>query len=221
MFQVILDWSEVWALIFPLVIHQIFRHQPYLLNPVLVYLWGALLLNLIGDVIGDFKTYLPAWMQTNLILYNLHSLFRFVCFVYFFSLIKQANFARVRQLLPYVYVLFAFINYIFLENYLDQHHISGNLFAIEAYVLLIYCILYYLSQLRDEVEYMQGNKEFWVVTGLSIYVVINFFIFLFYVPMIEENSILAEEMWGVHNLAYIILCFFITKAIYVPFQPDH
>lgn len=113
------------------------------------------------------------------------------------------------------------LNYLFLENYFDKNAINGNLFTIEAYFLLIYCLLYYLSQLRDETEDFRQNKEFWIVTGLSIYVVINFFMFLFYVPMIQQNELLAEKMWSVHNMAYILLCLFITKAIYVPLQPDY
>ncbi len=221
MFQLIFDWSEVWALLFPLAAYWLFPQQPYALRPVLLYVWGALFLNLLGDIIADFEKYLPAWLQTNLLLYNIHSLFRFVCFVYFFSLIKQSYFVRFRQLLPFLFLALAVANFIFLENYFDQNHINGNLFTLEAYFLLIHCLLYYLSQLREEVERMQNDKAFWIVTGLSIYVVINFFVFLFYVPMIQENAMLADRIWSVHNLAYIILCLFITKAIYVPFRPDH
>lgn len=119
------------------------------------------------------------------------------------------------------YITLVLLNYLFLENYFDKNAINGNLFTIEAYFLLIYCLLYYLSQLRDETEDFRQNKEFWIVTGLSIYVVINFFMFLFYVPMIQQNELLAEKMWSVHNMAYILLCLFITKAIYVPLQPDY
>lgn len=221
MFQVILDWAEVWALLFPLATYLLLRNQPYVLRPVLVYIGGAFLINLVCDIIGDFERFLPAWMQTNLLLYNIHSLFRFACFGYFFSLIKQNSFVRFRQVLPFIYFAFVLVNYIYLEDYLDESHISGNLFTIEAYFLLIYCLLYYLSQLRSDVERFRSNKEFWIVTGLSVYVVISFFIFLFYVPMIQENPVLTDKMWSVHNLAYILFCLFITKAIHVPVQPDH
>lgn len=176
---------------------------------------------MVSDTIGDFKSYFPDWLQTNLILYNIHSFFRFFCFVYFFSLIKQTYFTGFRKAIPFFYFLFVLANYVFLEDYLDQNHLSGNLFTLEAYFLLIYCILFYLSRLREEVERLREGKEFWIVTGLSIYVVINFFIFLFYVPMIRENPMLAERMWGVHNVAYILLCLFITKAIYVPTRSDY
>jgi hypothetical protein len=218
----ILDWSEVWALLIPLAAHQLLRYQPHSLRPVVVYLWGALILNLIGDIIMAYRhSYLPDWLQTNVVIYNVHCLFRYICFVYFFRFIKQTYFTRFGQLLPFLFLIIVVANFYFLENFFGQDHIAGNLFTIEAYFLLIHCLLYYLSQLREEVERLQENKEFWIVTGLSIYVVMNFFIFLFYVPMIRENAMLANQMWDVHNLAYITLCLFITKAIYVPLRPDH
>ena len=40
-------------------------------------------------------------------------------------------------------------------------------------------------------------------------------------PPAAPYPLLAEKMWSVHNLAYILFCFFITKAIYVPVQPNH
>ncbi len=64
---------------------------------------------------------------------------------------------------------------------------------------------------------VDGN-DFLVVTGLSIYVVFNFFVFLFYVPMITENPDLANNMWDVHNAAYIILCILTAKAFSMPFE---
>jgi hypothetical protein len=74
---------------------------------------------------------------------------------------------------------------------------------------------YYLSKLRQEVHKITTGKNYWVVTGLSIYVVVNFFIFLFYVPMIKQNPFLTGRMWDIHNVAYIIFCTLIAKAFYV------
>ena len=88
--------------------------------------------------------------------------------------------------------------------------------SMEAFLLLIYCMLYYLSQLKGEVVGITGTKDFLVVTGLAIYVAANFFVFLFYIPMITENPNVANNMWNVHNIAYILLCTFISKAFYVP-----
>jgi hypothetical protein len=76
--------------------------------------------------------------------------------------------------------------------------------------------LYYLSELKEEAERISTVQEFWVTTGLCIYVVINFFVFLFYVPLLNEGKQLANDMWDVHNVAYILLCLFIAKSFYVP-----
>jgi len=212
--QLILDWSEVWALLIPLFVLIGNTKQPTFLKPVIIYLLLALPINLIGDITADFKKYFPSWLQSNTPLYNIHSVVRFTCFCYFFVLLKQPYFLQLKKILPVVSLLFIIINFGFFENFFNVNSLSGNLLSAEAYLLLIYCMLYYLVQLRDETNRMSEGPDFWIVTGLSIYVVINFFVFLFYVPMIKENSGLANNMWSVHNIAYIILSIFIAKSFH-------
>jgi len=213
--QLILDWSEVWALLIPLFVLVVRGKQPPLLKPVIVYLWLALLFNFIADVIGDFKRYFPAWLQSNNPLYNVHSLIRFACFSYFFISLKQSSTNAIQKIIPFLSLLFVLINFSFFENFFNPMHLSGDLLAVEAYLLLIYCMMYYLLRLKKDVEVISGGKVFYVVTGLSIYVVINFFVFLFYLPMIKLNPMLAGKMWTIHNIAYIIFCILIAKAFYV------
>jgi hypothetical protein len=214
-FNQILNWSEVWAIFIPLVVLIFRRQQPVFLKPVIIYLWIALVINLVGDTIGDFKAYLPGWLHSNNVLYNFHSLIRFACFSYFFQLLGKDFRNKLDKIVNLIALLFILFNFIFIEKFDNPNHLSGNLLAAEAYVLLIYCIQYYLLQLKVDTGNFAGRKDFWVVTGLSIYVVINFFIFLFYVPMLKENPVLANNIWTVHNLAYVTLCIFITKAFYV------
>ncbi len=212
--QFLLDWSEVWAPLIPLIYFIFHRDQPAFLKPVIIYLTVAFLINLTGNIISDFKSYLPSWMQSNNPLYNAHSVFRFICFGFFFMGLRQTSLVRLRYLLTVISVLIIIINFIFIEDFGNPDHLSGNLLAVEAYLLLIYCLLYYLSKLREDDSDITSGPDFWVVTGLSIYVVINFFVFLFYVPMIDHDSLLAERIWNVHNIAYILLCIFITRAFY-------
>ena len=79
-------------------------------------------------------------------------------------------------------------------------------------MLLAYCLLYYLSKLKSENEELMSGPDIYVVTGLSIFVVVNFFVFLFYDAMLAEDWQLADNMWSVHNVAYIILCLLIAIA---------
>ncbi len=212
----ILNWSEVWALLIPLFVLMVRRKQPSYMKPVILYLWSALLLNLICDILSKYNDTHRGNEISNNPLYNIHSIVRFVCFSYFFILLKQKFFKPVNKFIPIIYFLFVAINFSVNENFFYKKHISGNLLSMEAFLLLIYCMLYYLSQLKSEVGSITGTKNFWVVTGLAIYVAANFFVFLFYIPMITENSIVANNMWNVHNISYILLCTFISKAFYVP-----
>jgi hypothetical protein len=213
--EIFFIWSEVWAVLIPLFVLLIRRRQPKYLRPVIFYLWVALFINVTVDTIADFRFYFPVWLHRNLLLYNIHSLIRFACFSYFFMHLKQSSFKVYQKILPVIFILFITVNFSILEDFFDKTHISGNLFAAEAYLLLIYCMLYYLSQLKEEKRFLIRGKEFWVVTGLSIYVVVNFFVFLFYVPMIRDNPELANNMWDVHNVAYILLNISIARSFYV------
>lgn len=212
----ILDWSEVWALLVPLLFLTVTHKQPAILKPVIVYLWLALILNVSGDIIANFKKayHFPPWLQSNNPVYNIHSIIRFACFSYFFLRLRHPFFKKIKKIISLASLVFVIINFTLFEDFFYPGNLSGNLLSAEAYLLLIYCMLYYLSLLRAEVELISDSPEFWVVTGLSIYVVVNFFVFLFYVPMIRQSSILADDMWSVHNIAYIVLCLFITKAFY-------
>lgn len=213
-----LDWSEVWALLIPLTVLLFRRGRPRFLRPVIIYLLLALFINTIIDVIVFYKVYFPDWLQSNNPFYNLHSVMRLACFSIFFIGLPQTSFVTIKKVLAVLSLLFIIINFIFFENFFNPDYFSGNLLTVEAYLLLVYCMLYYLSELRDVDNAITGGPAFWIVTGLSIYVVINFFVFLFYLPMIYVNRLLAENIWNVHNIAFIIFCIFLTKAFYGPFR---
>lgn len=212
-----LDWSEVWALLIPFTVLYFRRNQPKTLQPVIVYLWFAMFINLICDIIMDFYPHFPDWLHTNNPFYNIQSVGRFFCFSFFFIKLQPIYFFVLKKLLAWLAMVFLLINFVFFENFFYEFHLSGNLLSTEAYLLLVYCMLYYLAALRDDSNFISEGKDFWIVTGLSIYLVINFFIFLFYVPMLE-NKQQVNDIWNIHNIAYIIFCIFIAKAFYGPIR---
>lgn len=203
-------------MLIPLLVLIIYPKQPSLLKPVIVYLWLALVLNLIADIITDFKVLLnfPGWLRSNNPIYNIHSMVRYSCFTYFFFTLKQPYLKIARKVLAVVSAILIVIQFSFFEDFFYPGNLNGNLLSGEAFFLLVYCMLYYLSELRVEDNKIIRGADFWVVTGLCVYVVINFFVFLFYVPMIQQNLVLAIRIWNVHNIAYILFCLFIAKAFY-------
>jgi len=156
---------------------------------------------------------LPGNNLSNNPFYNIHSVVRFGCFsVYFIHLQKNA-FTRLKKILALLAIAFLVVNFIFFENFFNPESFSGNLLTVEAYLLLVYCMLYYLGELKDDENPFNG-PDFWVVTGLAVYLVTNFFVFLFYAPMLNVDVKLAINIWNVHNIAFVIFCLFITKAFY-------
>ncbi len=208
------DWSEAWAPLIPLFVLMKNRHQPGFLRPVIVYILLAFPINLFGDIIGDFKQHFlnVYWLQKNVYLYNIHSIIRFVCFTYFFINLKQEYYKLVKKIIPFIYLAFLIFDLSAPENFFGTKSIASNLFTEEAFLLLVYCLLYYLSKLKNEKDAMMSSADFYIATGLSIFVVTNFFVFLFYDAMLKENWQVADNMWSVHNVAYILFCLFIAKA---------
>ncbi len=214
--NILLIWSEVWALLIPLYFIFPLKDQAGYLNPIRFYIIIAFIFNTIANVISNQKYIgLSLPWHNNILIYNLHSITRFVCFTCFFILLKQNYYTNLKKIIPFLYVAILLINFTILGRFFNPLHINGNLMTAESYLLLVYCLLYYLSKLKEEGALLNDAPDFWIVTGLSVYVVINFFLFLFYIPMINENTKLADKMWEVHNVAYIILCMFIGRAFYL------
>ena len=209
----ILDWSEVWALMIPLAVLLFRRQQPATLKPIIVYLWIAFILNVAIDIIVVINLD-PKSDLSNNPLYNMHSIARFICFSIYFINLPQSSFTKFKKVLAAFSAIFMIINFSLFENFFSYYTFSGNLLSAEAYILLVYCMLYYLTELKNDRDDLFNTSHFWIVTGLSIYVVINFFVFLFYIPLFDVDANLAESIWNVHNIAFIIFCLFITKGLY-------
>jgi len=212
----ILSWSEVWALLLPLSILIFHRTQPTSLKPVIVYLCLALAINLMIDIVMSMNVGTSVFTASNNPYYNLHSIVRFTCFAVYFIKMPHQHYSKIKWFLVFVFIVFVIVNFIFFENFFNYDYFSEGLLTTESFLLLVFCMIYYLAELRYEKGEVFKGPDFWIVTGLAVYVVVNFFVFLFYLPMIEENRDLAINIWNVHNIAFIIFCIFVARAFYVP-----
>lgn len=220
----IYDWCEVWAPLIPLFVWMKYPKQPAYFKPLFIYLWIAILLSLVADIGWKIKDYISKdfykthdlpWLEDNNYLYNIHSVVRFICFGFFFSRLESSSNSKILKVLPWLGLGFVLVNFIFFESFFGGESISSLLFATEAGLLLLYCLHYFLSGLQGEIMQSSKAPEYWVVLGLSIYVVLNFFYFLFYQTLIDEgHGKLVADLWYAHNATFIILCIFIAKGFY-------
>jgi hypothetical protein len=209
--QLILDWSEVWALLIPLIIY---KKQPDLYRPVVFYLWSALFINLAIDCIWKLRTVIPSAYNSNNYLYNLHSIIRFGLFTIFFIKLNQPFLVWLKKLVPLLFLIFFVINFGWLEQFFNYSQFSSRLLAVEAFLLLFYVLQYYLFKINENVDVNIFSPDFWIVTGLGIYMVINFFIFLLYNELSIRLQTFAISLWNVHNLSFIIFNLFIAKSLH-------
>jgi hypothetical protein len=215
--QTILDWSEVWAPLLALLVLSFTGKQPRYLIPVIIYVWFALVVDTFIDAGWKFRQGVPGWMYPNNYLYNIHSIGRFFCFSAFFYLLGKIFRTSADKLVFALAVLFIVVNFCFLERFYEPRQFSSRLFSVEAGLLLFYCIRYYWFRAQTIEKTDLREPDFWVVTGLSIYVVFNFFYFLFYTTLIAKKEYISfvTAMWNCHNITFIILCGFIARAFYV------
>lgn len=210
----ILDWSEVWALLIPLTFLYIRKKQPAFNKPVVVYVWIALIVNIAIDLTWKFRTKLPVQFQSNNYLYNIHSIVRFVLFSSYFIRLKQPFLTATKKVIQFVFAGFVIVNFSIYQQFFDYWHFSSLLLSVEAALLLFYCIQYYLFRINDDEEISKKQPDLWIVTGLGIYVTVNFFIFLLYNKLTVHLQNFAVSLWNIHNITFIIFCIFIAKAFY-------
>ena len=218
----ILDWSEVWALLIPLTILIWKKNRTPYLKPVRVFVWVAFILNICIDFISNLKGHLGIqqtdFLWNNNVFYNIGSVVRFFLFAWFFILLKQKFLHRIKAIIPFVFLLFILINFIFFENFVPQGDFeifSSRLLATEAGLLLFYCLQYFIYIIVEDRTVKLGQQPgFWGVTGLSIYVAVNFFVFLFYATLSKDPSPAQNnfvvKLWDVHNVVFIIFCILIA-----------
>jgi len=214
-----LDWSEVWATLIPLIVYLWVKPRASWIRPLLIYLVIALLLGLIIDFtwksvkldMEALSKKIFSWLYLGeelytLVLYNLNSFLRLLLVSWFFYLVNPL-YKRTYVIVTSVFLIAAVINFWDVDKIVMTF--SSPLFTVEAAIILFYCLLYYYTvNMNEEIASPLALPSFWIVMGLTLYTAVNFLIFLFYNYLINAESIYAKNIWNVHNLMYIVLMIF-------------
>ncbi len=212
----ILSWSELTAITLLLIFIVRKRNIPAYLRPVRIYVWLTFFTMLGINLIFHFKRKwnFPYEFTTNNYLYNLNSVIRMVCFGLLFLLLRQQIFQSFKKIVFVLFILFFSINFIVFEDFFYYNYLSGRLHSVETSILLVFCLLYYFYTLTDDKHETKRPPSFWVTTGLCIYVVINFPIYLFYRALVHQYEKFAINIWDVQNITFFVFCCFLAKAFH-------
>lgn len=221
MIDFIIVWSEVWALLLPLLFFLLSRKKlSKQLKPILNYTVIALFLNLIANLISSQKKLglnLP-W-HNNILLYNIHSIVRLILFVWFFWMLEP-DFIRKSKFRSVVFSLLFIVIALALFESIAGKSISNYSYSVSVSLLLFFCVKYYFFYLKKEHVSFVTLPSFWIVTGLGLFVAITFPIFLFYRVALLQSPDMAVMMWRWQNLAFVLLNVFLSIGIYVSLKQN-
>jgi len=216
-FQLLLDWSEVWALLIPLTIIIIYKPRGNYIRLLVWYVIIGFILNLIANLMLEYYYLVPSWMYVkgrvnNNIVYNIHSVLRVLLFSWYLISIREYKYPVIQKIFLGAYLLFVFINFIFLQSPL---FLSTNLYAAESIVLLIMCLAYFFRSIQDESQTnWLKHPSFLICTGISLYEGITFFIFLFFYPLSKKEPEFFVVTMRIYTFTYFLLCLLLALAFY-------
>ena len=222
--EIVLDklqiWMEVWALFIPLA-GIFFADKKADMLPVKVYVVVALILNLWADISWQYQKAwnLQGFLTINTWVYSIHSVCRFGLLCWFFYYNNMPLAVLFKKIIPVLFLIFVVILF-FTEGFIYHEYVRGQkspqisyrLLSVEACVLLFYCLAFYFKQMQDDITQTKVNPAFWIVTGLCIFSVCSFPVYLFYPALLNEDSYFTRKIWLIQKLAFLVFCVFISVA---------
>ncbi len=206
------DWSEVWSLFIPLAVIVIYRNRLEGMKLIILYVMVALFLNLSATILYVYHKSMPPLLRNNNILYNLHSFARVAFFSWYIIQIRHHRYALAYKLILACYLAFVIFNFTAVDSPL---YFSSRLFTAESIVLLVLCLSFFIRSMQDdsEINWLK-HPSFLVCTGIALYEAINFFIFLFFYPLLEKDREFGKMTMTIHHIVFTVLCLMLALALY-------
>ena len=207
------NWAEIWPLFLPLFV--ILIKGPaidIIMRPIVWYTILAIPICLLLTTIFNFYHQMPPGWKSNNILYNMHSVLRVFSFSFFIWHFTKDTFPLLQKTLWVLYLVFVVLNFAFFES---LFRFSSRVLSAESVVLLTFVILYFIKAMKDESEKNWAKEHAtYIVFGIGLYEAANFFIFLFYYEIADQNWNFGKFTWTMHHITFIILCTMIAIGLY-------
>lgn len=214
-FTEIMSWSEVWGILIPLTFIIFSKRKLKENDPLRYYVIVAVFINFFAIGIAKFQ-YRVDWLpDSNLFLYNLHSILRAIFFLWYLSNINLVLTKKLFKIVAPVYILLFLINFLFLEP-LDTFSIRAH--AAESITTLSFCILYFLATIQDESNTLwMYHPSFIICIAIGLFETINLLIFLFFnLYNVDDNEKkqFAITLLLIFSFSYVALCSAISWVFY-------
>jgi hypothetical protein len=145
----------------------------------------------------------------------LFTIFEFCVFAYFFQqkLLYQFH-RRILSFLSFVYLGSSVL--VLIKDLVSHHNLQMGteylLWALQAICLIIPCVLYFIEIFRKPEIYLSRTPGFWIVSGLSFFMISSLPFSLFSNYIEAQSPDLAANFTAIFNIFYCLLFMMITKA---------
>jgi hypothetical protein len=159
----------------------------------------ALFLYCLLDIIVNSITELPVSRLLLFISYAFFTAFEYLVFAFILWLnIKNNTF---RKLIAYISIFFV-IFLCFYNSITEPRSIDSIPIGMETIFILIYSFYYLYEQMKETNNFFIYNKyQFWIVTGIMIYLSGAFFIYIF---ANQVDKVTLNKFWFLTNAFYVI-----------------
>ena len=215
--EILRDWAEVWAMLIPLSIILFYKPAGNHIRIVVGYVIIAFFLFLIANLMLEFYDILPERLLVNgginnNLIYNIHSVIKVLLFSWYIMSVRDYKYLNFLKLLLVVYLGFVILNFYQWETPLK---LSTHLFTAESIVLLVMCFFYFFRSIQDDSqENWLKHPSFLVCSGVCLYEVICFFIFLFFWPLAESDEPFFIVTMRIYSFALVLLGIMLALAFY-------
>jgi hypothetical protein len=167
---------------------------------VLVYCLSSILLNFVGDDLLN-----PIYKY---IFYAFFTLFEYLLFsVFLWLCIKSSGFKKIIVLSSALFFCFVVSYLVFAKH----QKIDSLSIGIETILIILFSFYYLYEQLNNtDSLFIYSKYQFWIVTGILIYLTGSFFIYIF-ANQIDDKFI--NNYWVLTNVFYIIKNIFFAVSI--------
>ncbi len=196
----ILDWSEVWATVIPLLVYIIYQPKFRGIKPIFIYLIIALIIYVIIDIIMTLNMQGEVLADNN-VFYNIISAVRLLLFTWFFKQISNDK-TLVRYFVLLIYTVATAVIFMFFDPILQ---FSSKLVTAECIIILFCCIRYFnsLPSLKKDANEL-SRPVIMISSAILFYYAVILIIDPVYQYLIDNDTETAVGIWDIKNIVYII-----------------
>ena len=149
---------------------------------------------------------------------SIFTIVEFCCFslFFYFTLLNHPRIRKIILVFAVLFAVFCFLN-LFLE-FSRYDNLDTIPVTFQAIFIMSLCVIYFFEQIRNPNSlFIYSTSEFWIVTGILVYLAGTFFIFIYSANLTQEELI---KYWPINYVFNAIKNILFGLAIYIHGRKD-